>query len=117
MAGPGHSRPTRHGQTRGASKRALALIHVPAVTETSLDEFAEDEAAETAALIRRDRLPPRRQNAVRGWPFIYDEATADGKWGVGWDLWEEWFFEIMRYPPEYSRPLVAAESTSEVVTL
>ena len=29
--------------------------------------------------------PPK---AVRGWSFIYDEATTDGDWRVGWDTWE-----------------------------
>jgi len=72
--------------------------------------------AETSdvVFVAHDEGPPKRsfwicrdpehgpRDAVRGWSFVYDEATGDGNWEPGWDTWEQWFFEILRYPPEYA---------------
>jgi hypothetical protein len=61
----------------------------------------------------------RRNDTVRGWAFTDDEVSSDGSWKVGWDTWEEWFFEILRYPPAHSsRPMVwRRESDGETVDL
>lgn len=81
--------------------------------------------------VAEDNGPPRRRywisrdpetgrnDTVRGWSFAFDEAGSDGAWGVGLDSWEEWFFEILRYPLEYtSMPMVwRRKSDGEVVDL
>jgi hypothetical protein len=56
---------------------------------------------------------------TRGWSFAYDEMGEDGQWKPGWDTWEEWFFEILRYPAEYAlAPLVWRRGdTGELVDL
>lgn len=58
-------------------------------------------------------------SGVRGWSFIVEEAGPDGQWLPIWDTWEEWFFEIIRYPAEYARGELTwrRESTGEVVDL
>jgi hypothetical protein len=80
--------------------------------------------------IAEDAGPPRRRfwiardawsdlnDVVRGWSFVYDEFV-EGDWVVGWDTWEERFFEIIRYPPEYqSQPLIwRREADGTVVDL
>jgi hypothetical protein len=60
-----------------------------------------------------------RNDTVRGWAFGFDELSSEGVWEVGWDAWEEWFFEILRYPPEYSSgPLTwKRQGDGEVVDL
>jgi hypothetical protein len=67
--------------------------------------------------IARDR--PARPGTVRGWSFTFDEVAADGSVRPGWDSWEEHYFEILRYPPQYvSGPLVWRRvATGEVVDL
>jgi hypothetical protein len=75
--------------------------------------------------------PPRRRfwicrdpicdspSSVRGWSFIYDEQDGVGEWQVGWDTWEEWFFEILRYPAEYSSHTLVwrREGAAEIIDL
>lgn len=66
------------------------------------------------------RDPPVTSNTqMRGWSFVYDEMDGQGQWRPGWDAWEEWFFQILRYPPHYSvEPLVwSRPSTGEVIDL
>jgi hypothetical protein len=40
-----------------------------------------------------------RNDTVRGWSFGFAELSSEGVWNPGFDTWEEWFFEILRYPP------------------
>lgn len=63
--------------------------------------------------------PAGSSTQVQGWAFIFDEKGPDGEWRVGWHTWERWFFEIMRYPPEYApHPLVwRRESDGQIVAL
>jgi hypothetical protein len=66
------------------------------------------------------RNPPTTSNAyVSGWVFAFDEMGADGNWKPGWDTWEEFCFEILRYPAVHAaEPLTwRRESTGEVVDL
>lgn len=123
--------------------QALNAIRVAAVRVgpryTSADaDFDKLQELRTRALalaqpvfVAEDAGPPRRRFWLyrtgidkpkvpeRGWAFVYDEANTEADWRVGWDTWEEWFFEIVRYPPKYtSRPLLwRRESNNEVVSL
>jgi hypothetical protein len=66
------------------------------------------------------RDPPVTSNTqTRGWAFVYDEMDSDGQWQPGWDTWEEWFFEILRYPEEHSSEALAwrRKASGEVVDL
>ena len=60
-----------------------------------------------------------RNDTVRGWNFVFAEVGPDGAWQVGWDTWEQWFFEILRYPTEYAskHTVWRRESSGEVVNL
>ncbi len=73
---------------------------------TTVTFVADDEGPPLRRLyLARDEEggPP---GSVRGWAFIYDE-WREGEWRPGWDTWERWFFEILRYPELYaSGPLV-----------
>lgn len=63
--------------------------------------------------------PPASNTYVGGWVFIYDEMDAHGEWRPGWDTWEEWCFEILRYPLVHAvEPLVwRREATGEIVDM
>lgn len=65
------------------------------------------------------RDPPMTSNTqVRGWAFGYDEMRV-GEWETGWGTWEEWFFEILRYPAQHSSENLVWRGaiTGEVVDL
>ena len=90
------------------------------MTGSNSDKFIAEDVGPPARRfwIIRDRAagPP---GSTRGWAFVFDEMGADGDWGVGLDNWEEWFFEILRYPSCYaSQPLIwRREADGEVVDL
>lgn len=50
--------------------------------------------------------PPRRRlyiaSSPPGWEFAYDNITRDGDAQPGWDIWEEEWQNILRYPPKYA---------------
>ncbi|MDP2117424.1 MAG: hypothetical protein Q8J71_08515 [Brevundimonas sp.] len=50
--------------------------------------------------------------------FIVDYED-NGEWVPGFDSWERWFFEVLRYPPVYALPDLVwrSESTGEAVDL
>jgi hypothetical protein len=53
-----------------------------------------------------------------GWAFIVDK-NAKGEWQPFFDTWERWFFEVMRYLPEYGAGDLVwrCERTGETVDL
>jgi hypothetical protein len=68
--------------------------------------------------IARD-APVSAAGQTRGWSFIVDELLASGEWLPLRDTWEEWFFEILRYPPEYAGAALVwrREATGETVDM
>jgi hypothetical protein len=68
--------------------------------------------------IARDPKGQGGPNVVRGWCFVYDQFD-NGEWMPGGDTWEEWFFEILRYPQEYAHAALIwrRQSNNEVVDL
>ncbi|HEX3888509.1 MAG TPA: hypothetical protein VHW05_13515 [Phenylobacterium sp.] len=73
--------------------------------------------------------PPRRRFWIyhsgivgqpeQGWCFVYDDHDDEHGWRTGWDTFEVYFYEILRYPPEYAKgPLTwRDEETGETVDL
>lgn len=70
--------------------------------------------------------PPKRRfwiygkpsPSTEGWTFVVDNE-ADGEWCPGFDSWERWFFEVLRYPPAHALADLVwhSESTGEAVDL
>jgi hypothetical protein len=68
---------------------------------------------QTDIFVATDEGPPKRRfwiprdaeagpkGSIRGWVFNFDE-WRDGDWQMGWDTWERWFCEIIRYPSDYA---------------
>lgn len=90
------------------------------MSASDVDTFSAEQIGPPQRRYWIARDPSKSSNVeVRGWAFIYEEMGPDGEWRPGWDAWEEWFFEILRYPSEYAAgPLVwRREADDRVVDL
>jgi hypothetical protein len=56
--------------------------------------------------------------STEGWAFIV-EKKVQGEWQPCFDTWERWFFEVLRYLPEYGagESVWRWESTGETADL
>jgi hypothetical protein len=71
------------------------------------DMFVADDIGPTTRRLWIARDPPPTDNvSVRGWAFACEELDESGTWQPVYDSWERWFFEILRYPPEYSSQIL-----------
>ena len=61
--------------------------------------------------------PVTNNTEVSGWAFIVDETDEAGEWQPSRDTWEEFFFEILRYPPEYGPLVWREQATGKVVDI
>jgi hypothetical protein len=77
--------------------------HVPTMSEDE-NTFVAEHVGPPRRRYWIARDPPATANdQTRGWSFVYDEMQPDGTWAPRFDTREEWFFEILRYPPEYAQ--------------
>lgn len=95
------------------------LIHNLWMTTEPDNVFVAEQAGPPRRRYWIVRDGPATSNVqTRGWAFIYDEM-GDDDWQPGWDTWEEFFFEILRYPPEYSTEALVwrNHATADIVDL